>query len=101
MLRYFRKGTDAYENAVYGFSDNPFEREALSGILGTEVGLAIRKCDNMEDIVLSSLWAWERMPRHLFRWAWVSRGLVSLEDMAKMNGLSLDEVKKDETLLYD
>jgi hypothetical protein len=48
------------------------------------------------------LWAFERIPRRIFQWSWVSCGLVSHEHMSKLTGM--DEaflMKEMESAPYD
>ena len=39
-----------------------------------------------------NIWAWDRLPEHIFRWAWVSRGLVDVAEMALANGMTKAEM---------
>jgi len=59
------------------------------------VGIAPRDHTGPEDLVLSSLWAWRKLPAPLRRFAWTSRGYFSVEQMATMCGVSADEVFED------
>ena len=55
-----------------------------------------RTCDP-ESVVSADLWAWRRLPLAVRRWAWTSRGLVSIEEMAVLHGVSESEVFEDKT----
>ena len=57
-------------------------------------GTAVRKL-SVEQTIECNIWAWDQMPANVFRWAWVSRGLVSVEDMAAMNKIDVSEVMLD------
>jgi len=48
------------------------------------------------------LWAFERIPRRIFQWSWVSCGLVSKEHMSKLSGLDNEFLTKEiESAPYD
>ena len=53
-------------------------------------GSAGRNLRSLEDVALSSLWAWRQLPAVVFQWAWTSRGLVSKERMAELSGTGCD-----------
>ena len=43
-----------------------------------------------EQILQGTAWAWFTLPKELFMWSFVSVGYVTREDMARMNGMSVD-----------
>ena len=43
------------------------------------------------------LWAFERIPRRIFQWSWVSCGLVSREQMSKLSGVDVAFLEQEMT----
>ncbi len=95
---FIRRLCDCYENIAFGFDANPFARARLEDLIKENVGPATRDCSRAEQVVLSGLWAWQHLPPALLRWAWVSRGLMTKEEMALASGVDgetdPDEVQK-------
>ena len=67
-------------------------------MLHDEINFCEKNFTNPDDVILSTLWAWRQLPKSLMRFSWTSRGLVSLEKMAELNGISVESmvVDKDE-----
>ena len=76
----FRAGTDRYEDCVFGFDPDPLRRQRIEELLGDSLGGMLRDVDNLEHIVTAGLWGIRTVPVRLRRWAWVSRGIVPVEE---------------------
>ena len=92
---HFRCLCDHYEDVAFGFNDNPLTRQGLEDLLCTEIGYAAKDYTNPDHIVLSSLWAWQHMPKPLMRSAWTSNGFCSLQEMARMHKIDEAQVMLD------
>ena len=76
-------------------------RKNVSLLLGGECGHGDRDPKNADDVVDSGLWAWERIPLRLLRWAWLDTGLITVAQMAEMNGVSEEEIRGDSTYVSE
>ena len=92
--------TDAYEEVSFGFEHSIFARKNIEFLLGGECGHGDRDPKNADDICDSGVWAWERIPQRLFRWAWLDTGLITVAQMAEMNGVSEDDIKNDSDYVH-
>ena len=63
--------------------------------------MRVRDHTDAEGIVKNLIWAYQRMPRRIFRWAWTVTKLVPIEIMAAMNLTSQTEVESDALYMED
>ena len=89
----WRALTDQGEDHLLGQTDDIVTRQRLEEVFAR----ASKKDDlSVEELIHVNLWAWEAMPAPIMRWAWVSRGLASLEDMSAFHGIPIEELRDDE-----
>ena len=55
----------------------------------------------MKDALESDLWAWERIPEKLVRYAWRSRGYTSFEEQAAILNMTVANLQKEEAEVHD
>ena len=79
----------------YGFTSDPMKRATLQAIICDHIGPADRDLKHVESLLEDSLWTFRRLPAPLRRWAWTSRGLISVETMSEMVGLPESEIFRD------
>ena len=90
-LRYLQR---IYEQVALSVHPNPLARPKLETLTMTHVQFGQRSL-KPEQVIEKDLWAWWNMPKSLMRWAWISRGFVSVEKMAEWHGVSVDDIKKE------
>ena len=84
MHNVFHVRKDAHERVSVSWHNNIFLRQKLTSMsLGCDEYLRPQKVSN-EDLLIGDVWAWEGLPRKISRWAWRSRGFVTLEEQAEM-----------------
>jgi len=91
----WRALTDQGEAHLLGHTDDVVTRQRLEEVF---IRTAAKDDISIEDLIHVNLWAWEGMPAPIMRWAWVSRGLASLEDMAEFHGIPIEELKDDSNI---
>ena len=62
---------------------------SIDGVHASEMPLALA--------LEGDLWSWNQIPSKLIRWAWRSRGYVSLEEHIQLCGLTEEEVETEVT----
>ena len=83
----YRKYQDAYMDCYLGYHSDLANRSDLAFAPRDSSGVVVRSVSIRVNIECN-IWAWEQMPTHMFRWAWVSRGLVDVADMALANDVA-------------
>ena len=103
---YFRSLVDSYIDSVLGYLPCIVDRPDLSLLPRNSSGVVDRAV-TAKTIIDANIWAWDHMPANLYRWAWVSRGLVTPEELAEASGIpvesitkSLDEAEKQQHEFY-
>jgi len=90
-LRYLQK---IYESVALEIHPNPLIRPRLESMTSTHVQIGQRGL-TARQLIEKDLWAWWHMPPSLMRWAWISRGYVSVEKMAEWHGMTVEALKQD------
>ena len=92
----FRNCCDPLEDMIFGFHIDPFKRAKIQDVLQDSIGDAPRDCNSLNDSILVRLWAHRQLLLSVRIWAWTSRGYFSHAEMADMNNLNTDEIKRFE-----
>ena len=74
-----------------GCNEDPLLRHTLESILRTELSAAPREL-TLRNIVDINLFGWEHMPTSLGRWAVLSCGMASVEELGEWHKCSDDEI---------
>ena len=93
----FRMLTDIAEDVVFCGEQNPLKRKGLADWTAERMQVEIdgNAKTTLENLTNVGLWAFRHIPASMRRWAWVSRGYFTKEEMAKMCGCSEDEISGD------
>ena len=87
----YRKYQDAYTDCYLGYNSDLAARADLSFAPRNSSGVVVRSISIRVNIECN-IWAWDQMPIHIFRWAWASRGLVDIAQMASANDMTEAEM---------
>ena len=75
-----------------GLCDNLLDRPRYENLKIASSGTCSKQLTT-EQILQGTAWAWFTLPKELFMWSFVSVGYVTREDMARMNGMSVDTLE--------
>ena len=90
----FRKLQDHVEDTHLGFNASISNRTPLQDLQITSNGTVHRHFDPLLRINVN-VEAWEKMPRKVFCWALLSRGINSREQMISMTGQTLKQLDNE------
>ena len=90
----FRKLQDHVEDTHLGFNASISKRTPLQDLQITSNGTVHRHFDPLLRIKVN-VKAWEKMPRKVFCWALLSRGINSREQMISMTGQTLEQLDNE------
>ena len=87
----YRKLQDHVEDEYLGFNAAISDRTPLQNLQIASNGMVFRQFDPLTRIQVN-VDAWKKMPPKVFRWALISRGIHSLESMAKIARMTVEEI---------
>ena len=83
----------SFEDCALGYHDDIYKRPDLVSLARGSKGF--RRNIDAETQVVGHIWSWLQIKGRTLRWAWLSRGLGTREQMAEWHGLTSAEVEAE------
>jgi len=92
LHQHWRHGCDIFTDHSLGLSGSLFGRPSAEELQLSSIGLQAIDVTPLT-VIEAAMWSWQQyIAQHLFAWAWVRTGIVSHEEMAKMQNTSESEL---------
>ena len=98
--QYYRSLNDSFQTVSLGMNRNPLLRQRLQDLTHTASSFGKRSL-SWQSVIDCDIWSWQNLPLKLHRYAWVSRGYLTYQEMADVSSMTAEEVETEEASAKD